>query len=149
MQLLGEPHDARAVVGDELPGLGQPHAVTDPRDERHAQHTLQRSAVLRHRGLPGRQGFRSWRAAPSSKTSPTAAASARSCAFPDGSDADCVLPRIAAGPVDADITVQMLLTADATLRLKDAVAQSIQGVAVPPLNALIAKVVAAGAELHV
>ncbi len=34
----------------------------------------------------------------------------------------------AAGAVDADIAVQVLLTADATLLLKDAVAQSVPGV---------------------
>jgi predicted peroxiredoxin len=55
----------------------------------------------------------------------------------------------AAGAVDADITVQVLLTADATLLLKDAVAQTVQGVGMPPLTELVTKVVAAGSEIHV
>lgn len=55
----------------------------------------------------------------------------------------------AAGAVDAGIEVKVLLTADATLLMNDTVVQSIQGVAMPPLKELIAKVVAAGAEIHV
>ena len=55
----------------------------------------------------------------------------------------------AAGAVDADIAVQILLTADATLLMKDAVAGAVQGVAMPPLNELVAKVVAAGGEIHI
>ena len=55
----------------------------------------------------------------------------------------------AAGAVDAGIQTQVLLTADATLLLNDTVAQSVQGVGMPPLKELLEKVVAAGTELHV
>lgn len=55
----------------------------------------------------------------------------------------------AAGAVDAGIQTQILLTADATLLLKDTVAQSMQGVGMPPLKELLDKVVGAGAEIHV
>lgn len=56
---------------------------------------------------------------------------------------------VAAGAVDAGIQTQILLTADATLLLKDDVAQALQGVGMPPLKELLDKVVAAGSEIHV
>ncbi len=55
----------------------------------------------------------------------------------------------AAGAVEAGITAQILLTADATLLLKDGVAQAVQGVGLPSLKELIDTVVGAGAEIHV
>ena len=55
----------------------------------------------------------------------------------------------ASGAVDAEIAVQILLTADATLLMKDPVAEAVQGVAMPSLKELIAKVVAGGGEIHV
>jgi predicted peroxiredoxin len=55
----------------------------------------------------------------------------------------------AAGAVDAGYTAQIVLSADAAFLMKDDVAKAIQGVATPPLTELIAKLSAAGAEIHV
>lgn len=54
-----------------------------------------------------------------------------------------------AGAVEAGYTVQILLSADAAFLMKDSVAKAIQGVATPPLTELLAKLKAAGAEIHV
>ena len=55
----------------------------------------------------------------------------------------------ASGAVDAGITAQVVLSADAVFLMKDSVAAAVQGVATPPLTDLIVKLAGAGVEVYI
>jgi predicted peroxiredoxin len=56
---------------------------------------------------------------------------------------------LAAGAVEGGLTVQIVLSNDAVLLMKDPVARAVQGVATPPLHELLTRVTAAGAEIFI
>ncbi|MGI8925103.1 MAG: DsrE family protein [Tepidiformaceae bacterium] len=68
---------------------------------------------------------------------------------PDDSTRATLPFHFANGALEAGFNTKVLLVGDAAFLMKESIAREVKGVAVPALSDIMAKVVAAGGEVHV